>query len=260
MAGADAVGRADLGRSRLAERRRGVPRHRGLDSQTGVSGGFQPAANPSIVQTQAARVPGRAHVLVIGNEKGGSGKSTTALHIAVALMGEGSSNGDGDGGKRDDKKLNEFTIQYSSSIDNPYFTDPQKNRFLMYFDRNVVKNNARDFMHTDVPFWHNFDNEKYEINLTTDQKIDVQEKYTIQESTIVNPYFDFTSRKKVAKNGASIYIDFKPLVNLEIPQSDFEDFRNAHHEIADSNFGIGIDIMEQGLLNMLKYSFKKRLK
>ncbi len=55
-----------------------------------MSDGFQPAANPSIVQTQTARVPGRAHVLVIGNEKGGSGKSTTALHIAVALMGEGS--------------------------------------------------------------------------------------------------------------------------------------------------------------------------
>lgn len=50
---------------------------------------FQPAANPSIVQSQTAREPGRAHVLVIGNEKGGSGKSTTALHIAVALMGEG---------------------------------------------------------------------------------------------------------------------------------------------------------------------------
>jgi chromosome partitioning protein len=50
---------------------------------------FQPAANPSIVQTQATRHPGRAHVLVIGNEKGGSGKSTTALHIAVALLGEG---------------------------------------------------------------------------------------------------------------------------------------------------------------------------
>jgi chromosome partitioning protein len=41
------------------------------------------------VQTQAARVPGRSHVLVIGNEKGGSGKSTTALHIAVALMEQG---------------------------------------------------------------------------------------------------------------------------------------------------------------------------
>lgn len=160
----------------------------------------------------------------------------------------------------DDKKLNEFTIQYNAEIENPYFTDQQQNRFLMYFDRNMVKNGARDFMHTDIPFWHNFDNEKYEVNLLTDQKIDTQEKYTIQESTINNPYFDYTSRKKVTKNGASIYIDYKPLVNLEIPQKDFEDFRNAHHTVADSNFGIGIDIIEQGLLNMLKYSFKKRLK
>jgi chromosome partitioning protein len=30
-----------------------------------------------------------AHVVVVGNEKGGSGKSTTALHIAVALMKAG---------------------------------------------------------------------------------------------------------------------------------------------------------------------------
>lgn len=52
---------------------------------------FQPAVNPSIAQAPAERVPGRAHVLVIGNEKGGSGKSTTALHIAVALMGDGAS-------------------------------------------------------------------------------------------------------------------------------------------------------------------------
>jgi chromosome partitioning protein len=54
-----------------------------------MTGTFQPAANPSIVQSQPARQPGRAHVLVIGNEKGGSGKSTTALHIAVALMSDG---------------------------------------------------------------------------------------------------------------------------------------------------------------------------
>lgn len=54
-----------------------------------VSGSFQPAPNPSIAQTQAARTPGRGHVLVIGNEKGGSGKSTTALHIAVSLMSDG---------------------------------------------------------------------------------------------------------------------------------------------------------------------------
>ena len=54
-----------------------------------MNSAFQPAPNPSIAQTQAARAVGRAHVLVIGNEKGGSGKSTTALHIAVALLGEG---------------------------------------------------------------------------------------------------------------------------------------------------------------------------
>ncbi|UYN97888.1 MAG: AAA family ATPase [Enhydrobacter sp.] len=42
-----------------------------------------------MAQAQAEPVEGRAHVLVIGNEKGGSGKSTTALHVAVALMAEG---------------------------------------------------------------------------------------------------------------------------------------------------------------------------
>src|SRR3954469_16328076 len=30
-----------------------------------------------------------AHVVVLGNEKGGSGKSTTALHIAIALLKAG---------------------------------------------------------------------------------------------------------------------------------------------------------------------------
>jgi chromosome partitioning protein len=51
--------------------------------------GFQPAPNPSVVQTQSAPLSDRAHVVVIGNEKGGSGKSTTALHIAVTLLSEG---------------------------------------------------------------------------------------------------------------------------------------------------------------------------
>jgi len=160
----------------------------------------------------------------------------------------------------DDKKLNEFTIQYTSTIENPYFTDAQKNRFLMYFDRNVVKNNARDFMHKDITFWHNFDNEKYEINLLTDQRIDVEEKFTVQESNIKNPYFDYVSRKKVTKNGASIFVEYTPLVNLDIPAKDFEQFREDHHTIADSNFGIGVDIIEEGFLNLIKFNFKKRLK
>ena len=37
----------------------------------------------------AVRVPGRAHVIVLGNEKGGSGKSTTAMHLALALTYDG---------------------------------------------------------------------------------------------------------------------------------------------------------------------------
>jgi chromosome partitioning protein len=32
-----------------------------------------------------------AHIIVVGNEKGGSGKSTTAIHVAVALMQRGMS-------------------------------------------------------------------------------------------------------------------------------------------------------------------------
>jgi chromosome partitioning protein len=34
-------------------------------------------------------VPRSAHVVVLGNEKGGSGKSTTAMHVAVALLKAG---------------------------------------------------------------------------------------------------------------------------------------------------------------------------
>ncbi len=34
-------------------------------------------------------VPDRPHLIVLGNEKGGSGKSTTAMHIVVSLLAEG---------------------------------------------------------------------------------------------------------------------------------------------------------------------------
>lgn len=38
---------------------------------------------------QASQSAASAHVVVLGNEKGGSGKTTTAIHIAVALMKAG---------------------------------------------------------------------------------------------------------------------------------------------------------------------------
>ena len=40
-------------------------------------------------ETTAAEQSASAHVVVLGNEKGGSGKSTTAMHVAVALMKAG---------------------------------------------------------------------------------------------------------------------------------------------------------------------------
>jgi chromosome partitioning protein len=40
------------------------------------------------VQTSQGQ-SGSAHVVVLGNEKGGSGKSTAALHVAVALLKAG---------------------------------------------------------------------------------------------------------------------------------------------------------------------------
>jgi chromosome partitioning protein len=45
-------------------------------------------ARPMLVQASQTQT-GSAHVVVLGNEKGGSGKSTTALHIAVALLKAG---------------------------------------------------------------------------------------------------------------------------------------------------------------------------
>src|ERR1700675_4793592 len=33
--------------------------------------------------------PAPAHVIVVGNEKGGSGKSTVAIHVAIALLKAG---------------------------------------------------------------------------------------------------------------------------------------------------------------------------
>jgi chromosome partitioning protein len=41
-----------------------------------------------LMQTDVGR-PASAHVIVLGNEKGGSGKSTTAMHVTVALLQAG---------------------------------------------------------------------------------------------------------------------------------------------------------------------------
>lgn len=107
----------------------------------------------------------------------------------------------------------------------------------MYFDRNMIKQNVREYVHKDLLFWQSHDNERYEISLSTDLTIDEKEYYTVQESDIKNRYFTYKSKKKITKNGATIYIDFKPVTNTEIEQQDFQAYRIAHHEVANSNFG-----------------------
>ncbi|XBQ15960.1 MAG: division plane positioning ATPase MipZ [Oceanicaulis sp.] len=49
---------------------------------------MSPLASADIVKPagQAPAGPGAAHVIVVGNEKGGAGKSTVAIHLAIALM------------------------------------------------------------------------------------------------------------------------------------------------------------------------------
>src|SRR5712691_11520673 len=48
------------------------------------------AGDGGVMLVQASTRPGAsAHVVVLGNEKGGSGKSTTAMHVAVALLQAG---------------------------------------------------------------------------------------------------------------------------------------------------------------------------
>src|SRR5690625_399659 len=59
-----------------------------------VSKGFrhvQIAPNPSIRQSGRPTAPAR--IIVLGNEKGGSGKSTSAMHLVVALLRSGRSVG-----------------------------------------------------------------------------------------------------------------------------------------------------------------------
>lgn len=157
---------------------------------------------------------------------------------------------------KDDKIENEFIIEYQAEIENPYFVDPKGKRFLMYFDFYIVKNNIRQFQHRDASFWHSYDSERYDIFLSTDLKIDTKEKYTIQECDIKNEYFTHKTQKAITKNSGRVIVEYNPLSYVEIPLNKIEPIKEGYNKVADSNFGIGIDIVEGGFLNTLKGLFK----
>lgn len=159
---------------------------------------------------------------------------------------------------RDDKDANEFVVHYTATIEQPYFIDQKNQRFLMYFDRNVLKNGVREFKHNDASYWHNFDSERYDILLETDQKIDTQERFTIQECDISNAFFKHKTKKTITKNSGRVHITYEPVTNKEIPLNQLEAVKQDYHKVADSNFGIGIDIVEPGIMNFFKNKFKTR--
>ena len=51
-------------------------------------------------------------------------------------------------------------------------------------------------------------------------------------------------------------VEYNPLTNIELPLHKLEPIREDYHTMADSNFGIGIDVVEKGFLNSLKRLFK----
>ena len=157
---------------------------------------------------------------------------------------------------KDDKVENEFVVKYEATIEQPYFVDSEGRRFLMYYDGSVLKNSIREHQHSDVGFWHNFDSERYEIELKTDENIDTKEKYTVQECDIKNEYFTHKTQKFITKNSGKVIVEYNPLTNIELPLHKLESIREDYHTMADSNFGIGIDVVEKGFLNSLKRLFK----
>lgn len=160
----------------------------------------------------------------------------------------------------DNKDLNQLTIRFYAKIDKPYFTDLKKRRFLMYFDRGILKYSVQNFNAQDYEFWHNFDSERHEIYLSTDLKIDTKEKYTIQECTINNPYFTHSIKKNITNHSGTAIVEYNPLTNVNIPLEDMPKLKEDCQIMHDSNFGLGIDIIEPGFMNQLKFALRKLFK
>ncbi|EAG9230863.1 transglutaminase family protein [Listeria monocytogenes] len=156
----------------------------------------------------------------------------------------------------DNKDLNELSIVYKATITDPYEVE-KKNRYLHFWNYgNFIDDAAEKHFHKDFPYWINRNKIKTEIHLTTDKSIDQQESYTCQECDIKSKYLKHRMTKKIHKNGASCYLEYRPYHNLAIKGKDLEEYIKANKEILKSNWGIGIDIIEDGLFKKLGKLFK----
>lgn len=156
----------------------------------------------------------------------------------------------------DNKDLNELSLVYKATITDPYEVEKKK-RYLHYWNYgNFIDDGADKHFHKDYPFWIDRNVIKTEIHLTTDHAIDQQDSYTRQECDIKSKYLKHRVTKKIHKNGASCYIEYRPYHNLAIKGKDLEEYVKANKQVLDSNWGIGIDIIEDGLFKKLGKLFK----
>lgn len=156
----------------------------------------------------------------------------------------------------DNKDLNELSIVYKATITDPYEVENKK-RYLHFWNYgNFIDDGAEKHFHKDYPYWIDRNVIKTEIHLTTDHAIDQQDSYTRQECDIKSKYLKHRMTKKLHKNGASCYIEYRPYHNLAIKGKDLEEYVKTNKQVLDSNWGIGIDIIEDGLFKKLGKLFK----
>ncbi len=159
---------------------------------------------------------------------------------------------------RDDKKLNEVETVFTADMPTPYETDKDGSRILRYFDSDFINYDILKHKSKDIPFWVNHTPMKMEIHINTDELIFTNEKYTKQEIEINNKYFTYSLRKKIHNRGASAYIEFIPVTNFDMDFNDLKTFKDDLAKIQDSNFGLGIDFKEKGIVNRIKDLFNKK--
>lgn len=157
---------------------------------------------------------------------------------------------------RDDLRENELEILFKAKVQNPYFTDRKGDKFLTYWDRGYLKDDLLEY-NFQAPFRHNYDRYISEVELIADKKIDTKEKLTNQEIEIKNKYFSYSTKKEIGKNSGKITMKYNPISEIDIPLEELEDVKKDYRKIANSNYGIGIDIIgKKSLFERIKSIFR----
>lgn len=154
----------------------------------------------------------------------------------------------------DDFDKNEFTFELKTEILNP-FQYKNDNRYVNYWDHTIIDNKIFDFNHEDFPYLLNHFAMKVEIILESDEFIDTKEYYSNQELLIEQPYFFYESKKEIYDHGGKLSIKSIPYSNQMLVKEDLEEYKKAIMEVAESNFGLGIDIIKAPFFKKLKERF-----